>query len=150
MLKRGAMLLAPPPTSPRVLSTVGTSSQTARCSRSREPSIRQDNPTYDRVKPQEDTRSRRNHRVGSERLFAAYEEQDKMFEIRIEGLDEVKRGLERLPREIERELDREFGSAQIEGQSAVRVTSASSEHDVQRRASSAIDRAIRRLGFGRR
>ena len=72
------------------------------------------------------------------------------MEIRIEGLDEAIRDLKRLPGEIERELHREFPSTHIEGGSTSQVTSASSEHEVQRRASLAIDRAIRRLGFGSR
>ena len=61
-----------------------------------------------------------------------------MIDIRIEGLDEFNRALKRLPREIERELGR------------VRVSPAASEHEVQRQASRAVDRAIRKAGFGMR
>ena len=72
------------------------------------------------------------------------------MEIRIEGLDEAIRDLKRLPDEIERELNREFGSAYGEAGSAWHATSAGSEHEVRRRASRAIDKALRRLGFGSR
>ena len=72
------------------------------------------------------------------------------MEIRIEGLDEAIRDLERLPREIERELHREFGPGHVAGGSTSQVAAVSSEHEVQRRASRAIDRALRRLGFGGR
>ena len=51
---------------------------------------------------------------------------------------------------LERELHREFGPGHVGGGSTSQVAAVSSEHEVQRRASRAIDRALRRLGFGNR
>lgn len=73
-----------------------------------------------------------------------------MMRIRIEGLEKVQRSLKRLPREIESEMDREFGRSRRQDGQRVRSVQARSETEIKRRASRAVDRAIRRVGLGRR
>lgn len=70
-----------------------------------------------------------------------------MFSIKIEGLEKLQRSLKRLPQEIEREMDREFGPARQKGGERVHSIEARSQSEVERRANRAIDRAIRKSGL---
>ena len=70
-----------------------------------------------------------------------------MFSIKVEGLEELQRSLKRLPREIEREMDREFGPSRQQGGERVHSIKARSRSEAERRASRAIDRAIRKSGL---
>ena len=69
-----------------------------------------------------------------------------MSSIKVKGLEELQRSLRRLPQEIEREMDREFGPARREGGERVHLIEARSQSEVERRAKRAVDRAIHKLG----
>ena len=70
-----------------------------------------------------------------------------MSSIKIEGLRELQRSLRRLPQEVEREMDREFGPARWEDGERTHLIKARSQSEVERRAKRAVDRAIRKSGL---